>query len=158
MANTVERERKWLVDHLPDLPDDGVHMAQGYVAIDGMVSLRVRDAGSKGRTMTLKGGTGAVRTELEWAIAADEFDAAWALTGDRGVEKTRYRIDLGDHTAELDVFEGRLAGLVLVEVEFDDEASLDAFEAPGWFGREVTDDGRYTNAALATDGLPDRPA
>ena len=154
-SGMVERERKWLVETMPDLPDDGVRMAQGYVAIDGTVSLRVRDAGSKGRTMTLKGGAGATRTELEWKIGVDRFDAAWALTGDRQVEKTRYRIPLGDHTAELDVFEGRLAGLVVVEVEFEDEDALVAFEPPDWFGRELTDDGRYTNAALAVDGLPD---
>jgi CYTH domain-containing protein/CHAD domain-containing protein len=154
-ATTMERERKWLVAQMPDLPDDGVRMAQGYLAIDGTVSLRVRDAGAKGCTMTLKGGTGAVRTELEWTIDAERFAAAWNLTGDRRIEKTRYRIPLGEHTAELDVFEGRLAGLVVVEVEFDDEDALAAFEPPGWFGEELTDDGRYTNAALAVDGLPD---
>jgi CYTH domain-containing protein/CHAD domain-containing protein len=154
-SGMVERERKWLVATMPDLPDDGVRMAQGYVAIDGTVSLRVRDAGAKGRTMTLKGGSGATRTEIEWKIGVDRFDAAWALTGERRVEKTRYRIPLGDHTAELDVFEGRLAGLVVVEVEFDDQATMSGFDAPEWFGREVTDDGRYTNAALAADGLPD---
>lgn len=151
----VERERKWLVAQMPDLPDDGVRMAQGYVAVDGTVSLRVRDAGAKGRTMTLKGGTGSTRTELEWKIGVDRFEAAWALTGDRRIEKSRYRIPVGSHTAELDVFEGRLAGLVLVEVEFADGASMAEFEPPEWFGREVTDDGRYTNAALAADGLPD---
>jgi CYTH domain-containing protein len=151
----VERERKWLVARRPELADDGVRMAQGYVAIDGNVALRVRDAGPKGRTMTLKGGTGAVRTELEWKIGIERFDAAWALTAGRTVEKTRYRIPVGNHTAELDVFEGRLAGLLLVEVEFDDEGALALFEAPDWFGDEVTDDGRYTNAALAVDGLPD---
>jgi CYTH domain-containing protein/CHAD domain-containing protein len=151
---TVERERKWLVDRLPDLPDDGTRMAQGYVAIDGTVSLRVRDAGAKGRTMTLKGGKGAVRTELEWTIDKEQFDAAWALTGDRQVEKVRYTIPVGDHVAELDVFGGRLAGLLLVEVEFDDDDALGAFEAPDWFGQEVTDDGRYTNAALAAGDAP----
>jgi adenylate cyclase len=56
---------------------------------------------------------------------------------------------------ELDVFSGTHAGLVLAEVEFESMDALEAFVAPEWFGVEVTDDGRYTNAALALDGLPD---
>ena len=57
---------------------------------------------------------------------------------------------------ELDVFSGAHDGLVLAEVEFESTEALEAFEPPEWFGPEVTDDGRYTNAGLALDGLPDR--
>ena len=41
------------------------------------------------------------------------------------------------------------------QCEFESMDALEAFVAPEWFGVEVTDDGRYTNAALALDGLPD---
>jgi adenylate cyclase len=51
---------------------------------------------------------------------------------------------------------------VLVEVEFDSDEAMAGFDPPAWFGIEVTDDRRYTNAGLALDGLaPDmvaRPA
>ncbi len=56
--------------------------------------------------------------------------------------------------AELDVFAGTLTGLVLVEVEFDADDAMAAFEPPAWFGAEVTDDDRYSNASLAVDGMP----
>jgi CYTH domain-containing protein len=70
------------------------------------------------------------------------------------VSKIRYTLPLGNHIAELDRFEGDLAGLVLVEVEF---ASVDAsrqFSPPEWFGVDVTEDGRYKNKALAVYGTP----
>ena len=63
-------------------------------------------------------------------------------------------IPLGDLTVELDVYEGDLDGLVTAEVEFPDEASALAFDAPEWLGRDVTEDKRYGNRVLAVEGLP----
>jgi CYTH domain-containing protein len=56
----------------------------------------------------------------------------------------------------LDVFDEKLAGLVYAEVEFTSEEEMTAYEAPAWFGDDVTEDGRYTNASLARHGLPSR--
>jgi adenylate cyclase len=153
-ATSIERERKYLVAEMPPLPPSGDSLRQGYVATDGEVAVRVRESNAEHRTLTIKGGRGAVRTELEWPITREQFDALWALTDGRRIEKTRYRLPLGEHVAELDVFAGTLAGLVLVEVEFDSDAAMARFEPPRWFGDDVTDDRRYTNAALALDGAP----
>jgi CYTH domain-containing protein/CHAD domain-containing protein len=155
---TIERERKFLVDAIPPGLDlsDRVEIRQGYLATGTQSSVRVRDAGAEGCTLTFKAGIGAERTELEWAIDRDDFDAAWPHTDGKRIAKTRHRIADGDSVIELDVFSGAHGGLVLAEVEFESSAALEAFEAPQWFGAEVTDDGRYTNAALALDGLPDR--
>ena len=71
------------------------------------------------------------------------------------MEKTRYEVDAGGHTATVDVFRGALDGLVLAEVEFDSEEEATRFEPPGWFGREVTSDARWSNAALARHGRPE---
>ena len=159
---TVERERKFLVAAMPDLPDEGTHIRQGYLALDGTVSVRVRDRAGKAPTLTVKGGSGPARTELEWEVEPEQFDAAWPLTEDPRIEKTRYALPIEGGEAELDIFDGDLVGLVLVEVEFDSDEAMADFDPPGWFGVEVTDDRRYTNAALAVDGLaPDmvaRPA
>ncbi len=159
-TKSVERERKFLVADIPSLPDDGAALRQGYLAIDGSVSVRVREAEKEGCTLTVKAGRGGVRTELEWPLTRDEFEAAWQQTGGRRVRKTRYRLDYGEHLIELDVFHEELDGLVVAEVEFDSEQSLDAFQPPGWFGREVTDDERFSNASLATNarlGPPTSP-
>jgi CYTH domain-containing protein/CHAD domain-containing protein len=153
---TIERERKFLVEVIPPGLDlsDRVEIRQGYLATGTQSSVRVRDAGAEGCTLTFKAGSGAERTELEWEIARDDFEAAWPHTEGKRIAKTRHRIADAGRVIELDVFSGAHDGLVLAEVEFESSAALDAFEAPAWFGAEVTDDGRYANAALALDGLP----
>jgi CYTH domain-containing protein len=145
----MERERKFLVDRLPDDLGEPTHLRQGYLALDGDVEVRVRDAGGE-RTLTVKQGEGRDRVEVELTLDGDAFDELWPLTVGRRVEKDRHRVDLGDGlTAEVD----RYDGLDVVEVEFDDR-DPDAWQPPDWFGREVTDDRRYDNATLAREGFP----
>ena len=131
-----------------------VELRQGYLATDEQRSVRVRDAGPEGCTLTFKAGAGAERTELEWQIDRREFDTAWPHTEGQRIEKSRHRIPYRHHLIELDVFGGDIDGLVMAEVEFDSVTAMEAFEPPAWFGREVTDDGRYTNASLALHGPP----
>ena len=157
----VERERKFLVADIPELPVDGTEFRQGYLAIDGTVSVRVRDAGVEGCTVTVKAGRGAVRTEFEWPITPDQFEAVWPLTGHRQINKTRFRLPFAAVAAgaepfvvELDVFHDDLEGLVLAEVEFDSSELMADFVPPDWFGDEVTDDVSYTNASLAVRSRP----
>ena len=66
------------------------------------------------------------------------------------IEKSRYLIPLKDGlTAELDIFEGSLAPLLLVEVEFDSVEAAETFTAPDWFGKDVTNSGKYHNSNLS---------
>ncbi len=148
----LELERKYLVTESLDLPT-GIPLRQGYLAIDGVASVRVRDAGPGGCTLTVKVGAGARRVELEWPIERSSFDAAWEHTTGRRVSKTRTQLPVGEHRADIDVFDDELDGLVVAEVEFSSEEAMAGFVPPEWFGPEVTDDVRYTNAALARDGL-----
>ncbi len=156
-TSTIERERKFLIDAIPDELDlaDRTEMRQGYLVTGVQASVRVRDAGPKGCTLTVKAGGGAERTELEWEIDREQFDAAWPHTEGRRVVKVRHRIPFDEHVIELDVFSDGLDGLVVAEVEFDSSEALRVFQPPTWFGRELTDDGRYTNAALALHGRPE---
>jgi CYTH domain-containing protein len=153
----MEIERKFLVDAPPDGLDRHPASAidQGYLAIEpGGVEVRVRRRDGKA-VLTVKAGTGRTRAEEEVAIDADAFARLWPLTEGRRVEKVRHLIPAGDGlTIELDVYGGDLAGLVVAEVEFADEAAADAFAPPPWFGAEVTDDERYKNHRLAVDGRP----
>jgi CYTH domain-containing protein/CHAD domain-containing protein len=158
VATTVERERKFLVAEPPaDLPP-GTALRQGYLTTTTAVSavaVRVRDAGAC--TLTVKAGTGTERTEIEVPIDRAQFEAAWLLTEGRRISKTRHLVPAGEHVVELDVFHGDHDGLVIAEVEFDSAEALESFTPPAWFGREVSDDPRYANAALASDGLPADP-
>lgn len=151
----AEIERKFRVARVPDdeVRGPGAGLRQGYVAVDGDVEVRVRDEDGA-CTLTVKGGRGLERAEVEVAIAPVEFDELWALAGDRTIDKTRHRIPVGELTAELDLYAGRLAGLAVVEVEFASRAEADGFVAPDWFGAELTGRQGWSNAALARDGIP----
>jgi adenylate cyclase len=143
-------------------PPDGLErcrsapISQGYLAIgESGEEVRLRTIGGE-TYLTVKRGLGEVRVEEEVALDRSQFDALWPLTEGRRVEKTRYWVPAAESELELDVYEGTLEGLMTAEVEFDSEASAEAFQPPDWLGEEVTDDGRYKNESLARDGLPDR--
>ena len=150
----IEIERRFLVEHLPhDLPSP-IRIEQAYLVTEP-VSVRVRRKDGA-RILTIKAGSGLTRTEIERELTDEEFDSLWRQQTELRIEKRRHELDLGGgHTAELDLFDGDLAGRRIVEVEFADEDAAAAFDPPDWFGVEVTDDGRYTNAALARHGWPD---
>ena len=155
----MEIERKFVLEAPPDGLDDHPHarIEQGYVALDANgTEVRVRKKGDA-RTLTIKSGAGLKRTENERALDGQDFDDLWPLTEGRRVTKTRFDVALGDDlTAEVDVYDGALEGLVTAEVEFPDEPAAEAFRPPGWLGEEVTGDKRYANRTLATDGVPSR--
>jgi CYTH domain-containing protein len=149
----IERERRFLVESVPEPLPEPVRIEQAYVST-GPASVRVRRADDI-HTLTVKTGSGRNRHEIERELSADEFEAIWAAATELRISKRRHRIDVGDGlTAELDLYDGALDGHRLVEVEFADDATADEFRPPAWFGREVTDDNRYTNSSLARYGWP----
>lgn len=152
----TEIERKYLVKRLPaDLSNHiSVAIQQGYLIIteDG-TELRVRQKTDR-YFQTIKHGEGLQRVEIEIELDRRQFEALWPHTDGRRVVKTRYKIPLGHHTLELDVFKEALAGLYLVEIEFASVEESRQFEAPVWFGKEVTEDKRYKNKRLAVTGIP----
>ncbi|QBX33383.1 CYTH domain-containing protein [Paracoccus liaowanqingii] len=154
MATPQEIERKFLVPALPDLSAARPSaLRQGYVTLpQDSVEVRLRQSDDT-HVLCLKSGEGIVRTEREITIEAAQFDLLWPQTEGRRIEKTRWtgRLDDG-HTFELDVFDGDLAPLVTVEVEFGSEAEATAFAPPAWFGRDVSADGRFRNKSLALSG------
>jgi adenylate cyclase len=149
-----EIERKFLVSEPPPELGAGTPISQGYLPLaSDDTELRVRRKGDA-TVMTVKSGTGLDRGESEVAIPQDVFEALWALTEGRRIEKERIELPHGDATIELDRFGGALDGLLVAEVEFDSPAASERFEAPAWFGREVTDDPAYSNRSLAERGRP----
>jgi adenylate cyclase len=154
----TEIERKYLLRELPDpeVLGDGVALRQGYLAEEGDVEVRVRIAGGAAR-LTVKAGRGGTRTEVELPLDPADAEALWPSTVGRRIEKVRYRVPVGALVAEVDVYGGELSGLAVVEVELPSEGASAAFEAPGWFGPEVTGTPGWSNAALARHGRPAFP-
>lgn len=150
----LEIERKFLVDEVPPDLEIGSkdEIEQGYLAL-GDSQVRLRRQGDR-TLLTAKRGGGMTRDEVEVALDPEPFEELWPLTEGRRLEKTRLTSRFGDRTIEIDVYKGRLAGLTVAEVEFDNADSARAFSPPPWFSRELTNDSRYSNQRLAVEGLP----
>ncbi len=88
--------------------------------------LRVRSTrdfqGAVSYTMTAKNTGGELREELEVEINDTELNELIKFGSKEGIEKERYQSYLADDlTAEVDVYKGKLKGLVIVEVEYDQD-------------------------------------
>ena len=155
LSMATEIERKFLLDGPPGQIQGraGRRIEQGYVTSRESVEVRLRQLEEQ-RLLTAKLGHGETRVEIEIAVDANQFDALWPLTEPRRLRKTRHRVPLGEGLeAEVDVFEGDLAGLVTAEVEFG--ASGRAGTSSTRLARhEVTGERRYANQSLALEGTP----
>lgn len=152
----TEIERKFLLKQLPQdlLGNAGcAEIKQGYLVLGQNCELRVRSINGS-YYFTSKRGQGLVREENEQAIDRVVFDLVWPFTEERRIEKSRYTVQQNAITFDFDVYRGNLAGLQVLEVEFDSVEQANAFPMPDYCAREITDDGRYKNACLAVKGLP----
>jgi CYTH domain-containing protein len=149
-----EIERKFLVPTAPDQLGAGSRIEQGYLAVDGDVEVRVR-RGESGDRLTVKAGSGLVRTEIDLPLDAGAAEALWPHSAGRQIRKVRHEVAVdGGWTAEVDVYDGDLRGLCVAEVEFPTTEDAAAFTPPSWFGEELTGRPGWSNADLASHGRP----
>ena len=147
-----EIERKFLLKRLPADLSNYPHeeIDQGYMAVDrGGVQVRLRKKGNV-RSLTYKKNLKTGREEREIRLSAEQFDALWPATVGRRLTKIRYDVPWNEHVIEVDVYTGRHDGVVVAEVEFEDEKSCRDFVPPDWFGEDVTGKSRYSNVVMAT--------
>lgn len=121
-------------------------MTQGYLVGNERTSVRVRIAGEAAALNIKSGGLVVSRLEYEYEIPLDEARELLTLCTRPLIEKTRHYISMGALTWEIDEFRGDNEGLIVAELELGDEGQ--AFEAPTWLGREVTQHERYYNVRL----------
>ena len=149
----MEIERKYLVKKLPDnlTSYPCKHIAQGYLNYSPVVRIRKSD---DEYYMTYKGSGLMVREEYNLPLTAEAFEHMITKIDGLLIEKLRYLVPLdGGLTAEIDIFQGTLQPLRLIEVEFDSVEAAEAFVAPDWFGDDVTNSGKYHNSNLSANGL-----
>ncbi|HJQ60432.1 MAG TPA: hypothetical protein VJ890_26235 [Vineibacter sp.] len=156
---SVEREGRWLCR---DVPHERVERTEAitdlYVA---GTRLRLREA------RRMDGGAPMLRlsrkadvdqhTRLITSIylSEEEFAVLAAVLPGVRVRKIRHRLQSPPGVLlSLDVFQGGLDGLIMVEAEFKTQQLMTAFPMPDFAFREVTDDLRFTGARLAEHGLP----
>jgi adenylate cyclase len=144
----VEIERKFLVKGEGWRPTAvGVRIAQGYLSQDPARTVRVRLAGDAG-FLTIKGRTeGISRVEFEYGVPFQEAQELLKLCLPSVIDKTRYRVSYAGHIWEVDEFHGENAGLIVAEVELEDDSISP--ELPEWIDVEVSSERRYFNSCLA---------
>ena len=146
-----EIERKFLVTSTEFLSESvqSNRIVQGYLNSNPERTVRIRIKGTQG-FITIKGKgneSGTTRFEWEKEIEVIEAEQLLLLCEDGVIDKVRYEIPFGKHLYEVDVFEGNNKGLIIAEIELNDEN--ESFEKPNWLGEEVTGDDRYYNASLS---------
>ena len=151
-----EIERKFLIadGYMPDVSRmKSYDIEQGYIAEADKAIVRIR-------TRDLNGFVTIKCNEVDGETGVDEYeyeipfrDAQQLLKLSAGtIKKKRYLIPFAGHTFELDVFEDKLRGLKVVEIEL--ESADEEFLRPAWVGEEVTEDKRYSNKNLLKNGKP----
>lgn len=147
----IEIERKFLVnsDSFKSMANSEKRIIQGFLNTDPERTVRVRINGNSG-FLTIKGKSnesGTTRYEWEEAIALGDAEELLKICEEEIVEKIRYEITQGDHIFEVDEFQGLNEGLIVAEIELENED--ENFLKPEWLGREVTGEVKYYNSQLS---------
>jgi adenylate cyclase len=153
-TDPVEIERKFLVNGQAWREGaTGEPISQGYLPTADKCSVRIRIVGARA-FLTVKGPpVEGARAEFEYPVPVDHAASMLRqFCQGRMIAKRRYSLRHGGRIWTVDAFEGPLAGLLLAEVELDHVGQ--AVDLPRWLGREVTDDPRYLNSALAAASVP----
>ncbi len=144
-----EIERKFLVrGDFKSFASKSQRITQGYLSSVPERTVRVRVKGETG-FITIKGissASGLSRYEWEKEIPVSEARELLAICEPGIIDKTRFIVELGMHTFEIDEFYGDNQGLIVAEIELKSED--EAFSIPEWLGEEVTGDMKYYNSML----------
>ena len=142
-----EIERKFLVKGDAWRTKDGESVRQGFLHNEVESTVRVRTKGERGYLTIKSSQTGITRAEFEYEIPLQDADQMLDnLCQKPLIEKIRYDVEISGSKWEIDEFLGENAGLVVAEIELEDEDQ--EFTKPDWLGEEVSSDLRYQNANL----------
>ncbi|AUC83105.1 CYTH domain-containing protein [Lacinutrix sp. Bg11-31] len=147
----IEIERKFLVKSHTFKTEafKQTRIVQGFLSTDKKRTVRVRLKGDIG-FLTIKGQSsknGLSRFEWEKEIPKTEAESLLKLCKKGMIDKTRYEVKVDNHIFEVDEFFGKNKGLIVAEVELNNET--ETFTKPQWLGEEVTGDAKYYNSQLS---------
>ncbi len=144
-----EIERKYLIER-EDLSFlqliEGEKIKQAYIQNENSRTVRVRTKGEKAFLTVKIGNESLNRDEFEYQIPVQDAISMMEIMNLKVLSKIRYEIKFENNLWEVDVFEGKLDGLIIAEIELESED--ESFNKPVWLGREVTYDPSYLNAKL----------
>jgi CYTH domain-containing protein len=139
----IERELTFLAKHLPE----GLIKCESKEIIDIYLpkesdhpTLRIRKNGNKyeiTKKEPISENDVSVQTEQTIPLTEKEFETLSNVSGKK-IRKLRYLYDHKGKTAEIDIFQDDLKGLVVVDFEFENHEEKDAFEIPDFCLVDVT--------------------
>jgi len=139
----IELEKTYLAKKLPDNLKDCKfkEIIDVYIPKDSEhPKLRLRKNGDKfemTKKEPINEGDASRQEEQTIKLTKIEFDALNKLEGKR-VHKLRYYFDYNGRTAEIDVFQDAIKGLVLVDFEFETIDEKNKFEMPDFCLADIT--------------------
>ncbi|WP_315505721.1 CYTH domain-containing protein [Oribacterium parvum] len=155
----LEIERKWLVKEEILKKQDSIHLedfdyrdiSQGYLCAVPVIRIRksIKKSGESHYMLSYKGRGLLEREEYNLPLTAEAYESLKGKIEGRLIEKRRYILPFGKYKIELDIFKGKLEGLIYAEVEFPSKEEAENFSAPEWFNRELTEEPGNSNADLA---------
>lgn len=151
----MEIERKWLIEEVPfDYEEyECLDIEQAYLSKSPTVRVRKENdhyyLTYKG-ARNMEGNSDLSHTEYNLPLDRESYEHLKEKRDGILICKKRYLIPLeNDLKIELDIFNEPYEGLRIAEVEFGSEEEARNYQAPSWFGEDVTGVAKYKNAVMA---------
>ena len=160
----MEIERKWLFDmsKVPtELSETITNYKQAYISIEPEVRIRVKNiegnpdnprydvvaCESDTHMLCIKGNGKLARFEIQKDLSKQEFEELaeiGRITPEMFIDKHYYTIPVDKYILTVGMVDkGKSYQFAYGEIEFESEEEALNFEAPEWFGLEVTNDDSY---------------
>lgn len=156
----IELERTFLAKAVPGDLYAQPHTRVVDLYVDngtGHCDLRIRQIGDVfeiTRKRPTHGTDSSKQEEQTIVLEKTEFESLSTARGPK-IEKTRYYFPFGELIAEVDIFEGDLAGLVLVDFEFKTEAEMRTFTMPNFCLADVSQEAFIAGGVLVGKSYAD---
>ena len=152
----MEIERKYTIKELPaNLDSYPCHLIeQAYLNTNPVVRVRKED---DTYYLTYKGSGMMAREEYNLPLNEESYNHLLEKADGIVITKKRYVLPLTDFQPdnknnlfiELDIFEGKLAPLIIAEIEFPTKEMADSFIPTELFSEDVTFNPKYHNSNLS---------
>ena len=144
----IEIERKFLIKEIPANCEQKIHIKQYYIHVDDKFVQRLRFFDNQKTIISLKQNcAGLSRYEFEYEIPLEDAKKIVSMTNSIFIEKIRHIMYYESMKWEIDEFLGNNKGLLIAEVELEDENQK--IKLPDGIVKEVTNQNKYFNYKLA---------
>jgi len=160
MSIEIELEKTYLVKSLPE----GIEKAESVLISDVYIPesashahLRLRqkdDTYVITKKQPVANNDSSHQSEHTIELEKEEFEAL-AECSTKSFVKRRYFMELAGRPAEIDVYHEKLAGLVVIDFEFDNEVEKNEFTTPDFVLADVTQDEAVAGGFLAGKSIED---